>query len=175
MPSRLIIRSIALAIATAGIGVLADDAHAGIIVTVGRPCPEMNQQKPRPAQNPNDGQRPEMYPEGADGTRCVQLPDGSTRCGKSIRVESVNVLPADWRCIPVAKSVLYCETPMFGASPGASGEGDFDPDEYIEDIGAPDEEVQALGCQGGDLGAGALLGLGGLGLLMLRRRVRPIG
>lgn len=171
MPSRILLRSFALVLATAGVGALAADAHAGIIVTVGRPCPEMNQQKPRPSQNPNEGQRQDMYQESSDGTRCVQLPDGSTRCGKSIRVESVNVLPADWRCIAVAKSVLYCETPMFGASPGAGGEGDFDPDEYIEDIGT-DEEVQALGCQGGDLGAGALFGLVGLGLVALRRRAR---
>lgn len=146
MPSRSMLRTFALALTT--VGAFAGVAQAGIIVTVGKPCPELNMQKPKPANNPSEGQRHDMFEDAmmSEGTRCVQMPDGSTKCGKSIRVETVNMLPADWRCIPVAKSVLYCETPTFGASPGAAGEGEFDPDD-LQDEGFEDEEVEALGAR----------------------------
>jgi len=162
MPSRLIIRSLVFLAALCGIGA---SAHAGIIVTVGVPCPNLSPD----ARKPADAQRPAYETTGE--TRCVVMPDGSTRCGKSIRVESVSVLPSDWRCTVVTKSVLYCETPSYGTSPGPAGPGDFDPAEDGEEY-FDDEEIQTLGCAGGDVGAGLgwLGGVGVIGLVALRRR-----
>jgi len=71
----------------------------------------------------------------------------------------------------VAKAVLYCETPSFGSSPGAGGEGEFDPDMEDEDFVA-DEELQTLGCSGGAGFEGIAMGIGGLVLLIAARRRR---
>jgi MYXO-CTERM domain-containing protein len=170
MHSRHLLRSFITLAGVVALSVSGAVAQAGIIVTVGRPCPEISLQK---ATSPDARQQQSgsFMTEGAE-TRCVVMPDGQTKCGKSIRVESVSMLPADWRCTPVAKGTLYCETPSFGASPGAAGEGDFDPDAHGEDF-LSDEQIETLGCSGG-AGPGALTGA--LGLLLIgalrRRRVR---
>ena len=167
MPSRLIIRSFLSLAAVLGIG--GASAHAGIIVTVGKPCPEISV----PARKPNpDNQRQTMFEgDSSEGTRCVVMPDGSTRCGKSIRVETLSMLPPDWRCVTVTKTVLYCETPTFGASPGSAGAGGFDPDadgDYLDD----DEQIETLGCSGGADFGGIAAGIGGMIVLFAVRRRR---
>ncbi len=167
MPSRLFVRSILILSAILGVSAVGASAQAGIIVTVGKPCPEVTlQRKPTP-----EGQRASMFEAETSDTRCVVMPDGQTKCAKTIRVETVSALPADWRCIQVAKAVLYCETPSFGSSPGAAGEGEFDPDMEMEDEDfVADEELQTLGCSGGAGFEGIAMGLGGLLLLVAARR-----
>jgi hypothetical protein len=164
MPSPLILRSFLVVAAFAGFGALGSTAQAGIIVTVGRPCPEISLDR----QKPTADSREAMFAESSD-TRCVTMPDGQVRCGEIVRVESVSMLPPDWRCTPVSKGVLYCETPSYGASPGAAGAGEFDP-EADESYDLADEEIQTLGCSGGSGAAGLLSGLGGLLVLWLVRR-----
>jgi len=166
MPSRLFVRSIVILSAVIGVGA---SAQAGIIVTVGKPCPEVFFQK-KPT---SEGQRAAMFEAESSDTRCVVMPDGQVRCAKAIRVENVAALPADWRCIPVAKSVLYCETPSFGSSPGSAGEGAFDPGMEEEDFTA-DEELQTLGCSGGAGLGGIATGLGGLLVLFAAARRRRV-
>lgn len=168
-PSPRILRNLIVFAAVVGASVAGVEAHAGIIVTVGRPCNDLVVQ---PARSPDARQQQHQagaYANGGD-TRCVVLPDGQTRCGKTMRVESVSMLLADWRCTQVAKATLYCETPSFGSSPGAAGEGDFDPDAAGDEL-FDDEEIQTLGCSGG-VGAGGIGGLVGLVVLYGTRRRR---
>lgn len=172
MSSRFIMRSFVALATVCGFAIASTTAQAGIIVTVGgEPCPDMD---PRQSSKPSPGDhREQQLPPGysSEGdTRCVVMPDGQTRCGETMRVETVSMLPADWRCVSVGRATLYCETPNFGGSPGAAGEGDFDPDAQYGDT-FDDEEIQALGCSGGGA-AGGLLGLLGVGLLVVRSRRR---
>jgi len=164
MPSRSFVRFFKLFVALLALPLVGAVAHAGIIVVVGRPCPEI----PVDPRAASDDSRHANFETSS--TRCVVMPDGRTLCAKSIRVDKESMLPPDWRCIPIAKSMLYCETPAYGTSPGAGGEGDF---EAFEDEGfemlEDAEEIQALGCSNG-AGVGGLVGVGGVLLLMLRRR-----
>jgi len=163
-------RTFVILSAVIGFSAFSAAAQAGIIVTVGRPCPELTfQRKPTP-----EGQRANMFEAESSDTRCVVMPDGQTRCAKTIRVETVSALPSDWRCVQVAKSVLYCETPSFGSSPGSAGMGTFDPDADLdpsEDF-VDDGELQTLGCSGGTGLAGMAAGIGGLLVLVAARRRR---
>lgn len=168
MPSRLFVRTIVILSAILGVGAVGASAQAGIIVTVGKPCPEVTLIQKKPT---SDGQRAAMFEAETNDTRCVVMPDGQTKCAKTIRVETVSALPADWRCIQVAKAVLYCETPSFGSSPGSAGEGEFDPDMEDEDFVA-DDELQTLGCAGGAGFEGIAAGVGGLVMLLAVRRRR---
>lgn len=168
MPSRSIISVLKLALGLLAVPLIGAVAHAGIIVVVGRPCPEISVDE---RASHEDGRHPSFE---SSGTRCVVMPDGKTLCAKSIRVEKESMLPSDWRCIPVAKSILYCETPAYGTSPGAGGEGEFElaaiEDEW-QDL--DDEEMEALGCSGG-AGVGGLAGLGGIVAIMALRRRRSL-
>lgn len=166
MPSRSILRFFKLFAALLALPLVGAVAHAGIIVVVGRPCPEI----PIDERASNDDSRHASFETST--TRCVVMPDGRTLCAKSIRVEKESMLPPDWRCIPIAKSMLYCEVPAYGTSPGAAGEGDF---EGFEGVTADEadlldaEEIEALGCSGG-AGAGGLFGVVGALWVVLRRR-----
>lgn len=123
-------------------------------------------------RKPTPDQREQMQQAAENNDTCLMMPDGQLRCAKTLRVETINALPAEWHCIQVSKSVLYCETTGFGSSPGAGGAGAFDPtgDEPIDDDG----EIQALGCSGG-AGVGGLAGLGGLIVIAAASRRRRRG
>lgn len=164
MPSRTFIRSLLFVAAFVGVSAVGASAQAGIIVTVGRPCPEF--QLPR---KPTPDQRMQMQMAAENADTCIMTPDGQMRCAKIMRVETMSSVPADWRCVPIAKSVLYCETPGYGSSPGAAGEGAFDPSMDEEDF-LDDEEIQTLGCEGA--GVGSLAGIAGLVALVMARRRR---
>lgn len=135
-------------------------ANAGIIVTIGRPTPEVCLQKKGEAQR---GMRSFFENEA---TRCVTLPDGQTRCGRSVRVETALALPVEWRCIQVNSGTFYCDVPGLGSSPGAAGGGDFDGDDDELD---EDEGIETLSCSSG-AGMGLVGGIVGLGLIAVRRR-----
>lgn len=151
-------------------------AEAGIIVTVGRPSPELSTQDAKKQPSGFDGQRKEQqYVQ--EGTRCVTLPDGQVACAKSIRVENASSVPKDWRCVTVDAKTLFCELPAIGAGPSAAGYGELnlssDETEVI-DVGADamGEEVEALGCAGGPAGSALPLAGAVFGLLLLGLRTR---
>ncbi len=168
-----IARILSLSMLTLTIGAVsgAADAHAGIIVTVGRPSPEVCNQDSRKQQSEFDGQREghrkEQYKQ--EGNRCVVLPDGEVACARSISVETTASVPKDWRCVAVDSRTLFCEVPGTGAAPDAAGYGVFEV-EASEDVYAidSDEQIEALGCNGGGVGSlgGLVLGL----LVAVRRR-----
>ena len=154
----------------------ADPAHAGIIVTVGKPSPD-----PCPQENVKRKavhERKSTYE--SDGTRCVELPNGGVECGQSIRIGSLSAVPTDWRCVSVSSSILYCELPTTatvsqGAGPGAGGPGELDPsraDHSSEPLHEVDNsELTAMGCSAG--GSSTLFGvLAALGLLAVCTRRR---
>ena len=169
-----------VAIALFGLGLVglgAGDAHAGIIVTVGKPSPEPCREKQSLFKRPSELERRIFH---SDGTRCIELPNGGVECGKSIRVESVQALPRDWRCVAVAPGLLWCETPTSllspaGSGPAAAAGGDFDPTRYESTPATQtplldsDPDLLAVGCGAGGL-SNLFLVLGALPLLWLRRR-----
>jgi hypothetical protein len=146
-----------LAVGFSGVG---NDAHAGIIVTVGKPNPEPCREKESPFKRKGHHERRTFQNEG---TRCVELPNGGVECGLSIRVESTSSLPGDWRCVAVSPGTLWCETPApplapMGAGPSAAAGGDFDPSRYVSDpststptVDPSDDELLAVGCGAGGL------------------------
>lgn len=163
MPSRSILRVFKLFIALLALPLVGAVAHAGIIVVVGRPCPEI----PVDERASSDDSRHASFETSS--TRCVVMPDGRTLCAKSIRVEKESMLPPDWRCIPIGKSMLYCEVPAYGTSPGAGGQGDFEGFEEGDFDVFESEEIEALGCSSG-AGVGGLFGVVGVLWVVLRRR-----
>lgn len=163
-----------------GTTLTAGSAHAGIIVTVGKPNPEPCRDKQSPFARGSGHERRTFQSEG---TRCVELPGGDVECGKAIRVESVGSLPRDWRCVSVGPGTLWCETPTppmapMGGGPAAAAGGDFDPTRY-DDSAAPatldpmssNDEMMAVGCSSGGL-SNLLPLLAALPLLALCRRRR---
>jgi hypothetical protein len=150
------------------------DAHAGIIVTVGKPNPELCDGSKSSRSTGSATRR--LYFE-SEGTRCVELPGGQVECGKAIRVDTTSALPRDWRCVAVAPGVLYCEIPTpataQGAGPAAAGGGEFDPSRFEVSNGGPgpelqtldrDQELLAVGCGQGASSSGLVL-LAALGML----------
>lgn len=171
------------ALAPLFVGTSSGDAHAGIIVTVGKPSPER-------CKGEEDGARyrrtdhHEHRAFQSDGTRCVELPGGDVECGQAVRVDSLGSLPRDWRCVAVEPGVLWCETPNVsvlpvGAGPAATPGGSYDPGRGEAanasrtplDTQLDKGEVMAVGCSGGGLG-NLLPLLAGLPLLALCRRRR---
>jgi len=183
MKTRNIIATLLLSTLVAvGFGV--DSAHAGIVVTVGKPKPDLCPQES--VKRKAVQQRRATYE--SDGTRCVELPTGGVECGQSIRVGSLSAVPTDWRCVSVSSSILYCELPTMaslsqGAGPGAGGPGELDPSRLDNssdpaanpqlDTLANDGELMAMGCSAG--GSSTLLGiLAALGLLGVYTRRRKL-
>ena len=138
-------------------------ANAGIIVTIGRPSPEICLQKKTEGQR---GPRQNFFE--SEATRCVTLPDGQTRCGRTVRVETALALPIEWRCIQVNSGTFYCDVPGLGSSPGSAGGGGYDGDGDEDDLDE-DEGIETLSCSSG-AGMGLFGGIVGLGLIALRRR-----
>ncbi len=158
-------------------------AHAGIIVTVGKPNPEHCPQESVKRKSVHE--RKATFE--SDGTRCVELPNGGVECGQSIRIGSLSAVPTDWRCVSVSSSILYCELPTTatvsqGAGPGAGGPGELDPSRFDSsdpasnpELNALDDdgELMAMGCSTG--GYSTLFGvLAALGLLAVYTRRRPL-
>jgi hypothetical protein len=165
-----IARTLSLLAVSFGALSIAADAHAGIIVTVGRPSPEVFSQDNKKQQSEFDGHREghrkEQYKD--EGNRCVVLPSGEVACARSISVETTASVPKEWRCVAVDSRTLFCEVPGTGAAPDAAGYGIFEvePTEEVYALDA-DEQIEALGCSGG---AGASLGGLVIGLLVTMRR-----
>lgn len=185
---RLRIAALPLALTVLALGLPAlssGTAHAGIIVTVGKPNPEPCRDKQSPFTRGSGHERRTFQSEG---TRCVELPGGDVECGKSIRVESVSSLPRDWRCVSVAPGLLWCETPTppvapMGSGPAAAAGGEFDPTRYDGSsasspslnpmVDSPDsgDDLLAVGCSSGGL-SNLLPLFGALPLIALCRRRR---
>lgn len=166
--------------AVGGTALSAGSAHAGIIVTVGKPNPEPCRDKQSPFARGSSHERRTFQSEG---TRCVELPGGEVECGKAIRVESIGSLPRDWRCVSVGPGTLWCETPTppvapMGGGPAAAAGGDFDPTRYDDPAASPslnplhsNDEMMAVGCSSGGL-SNLLPLLAALPLVALCRRRR---
>ena len=152
---------------------VASSAHAGIIVTVGRPSPVDTTKKPKAATafpvDANDG--------GGD-RMCVVTLDGRTNCPQVFTIDPLTGLPMGWMCRPLGANRFYCDEPGRGA--GADGEGgaggfeEADGSANVDDVGDMDggEEIEAFGCDAGGAGSGfgVLAALGALGAMGVRRR-----
>jgi len=150
-------------------------AHAGIIVTVGKPAPEDASKRLKPGVTLSAPERG-ASPSGPCSAESTPQDKSAQSCNQ--KIDPATGLPADWKCVPIGGGLLYCEGPGAGAAADEGGAGSWDPDaedyEDFEDEGydAGGDEIEAFGCAAGNAAGGVLGAVSVLAALFMMVRGR---
>jgi len=155
--------AVALVVGFVAFVALGVEAHAGIIVTVGKPMPEDVARHVKAgtlAIYPTPGSGSSSNGSEKSQSACYVDKTGQTVCNQ--KIDPFTGVPVGWHCVPIGNGQLYCEGPGIGVGPEEGGAGRFDPSDDAgldDDNGLDDTQIEAMGCAAGMGLSGGIMGI----------------